>query len=99
MNQNIQKDNLEYVYIKELGKRFPMTESIKKALTIEGYDFYSLPLSVKYWMLDPMNIGIYDKDGHIIGFSDDDSEDDYYTEEDLIELEKKRRDYLKKHPQ
>ncbi len=77
-----------YIYIKELDKEFPITDSIKKARTIEGWDFDALPLKVKKWMLDPMNIGIYDKEGHLIDFSDD--EWDEYTEEDLKEMEKKR---------
>lgn len=39
-------------------------------------------------MLDPMNIGIYDKEGRLIDFSDD--EWDEYTEEDLKKMEEKR---------
>ena len=39
-------------------------------------------------MLDHMNIGIYDKEGRLIDFSDD--EWDEYTEEDLKKMEEKR---------
>ena len=81
----------DMIYLKELNKSFPITDSVKKALTLEGYDFYSLPLKIKLQMLDPLNIGIYNKEGQMIDTSEDDW--DIYTEEDFEKMRKNKIDY------